>query len=57
MLTKEQEIELLMMTLADDPHSDICHRILELNEQIKTSKSQEIKHNQPLDQRHTEKRR
>mgnify|MGYP006274404243 CR=1 FL=1 len=35
MLSKEQEIQLLMMLLDDDEHSLICQRILALNEECK----------------------
>lgn len=36
MLSKEQEIQLLMMLLDDDEHSLICQRILALNEECKS---------------------
>lgn len=40
MLTKEDEIQLLMMLLDDDEYSLICQRILMLNDECKsTSKS------------------
>ncbi len=42
MLTKEQEIQLLMMLLDDDEDSIICQRILNLNDECKsTSKSRD----------------
>lgn len=37
MLTKEDEIQLLMMLLDDDEDSIICQRILKLNDECKST--------------------